>query len=245
MARGIMAGLLLVGCTAPTSEEEEKNGDDTGGPSEDAVIEVTITSPSKGDSFMLGDEVRFKVEATADGKKTNIKSATWTSGDWTKSGTDVTTDELPAGELTIEVEAEVGKDTYTDSVKITVTEPPPLDYRGTADIKIDVDYDGFELTDRCPGNLNFVLDGSAFSGTGSCTDEQFGETFQFTITGALTGKKISGDLSLNIDGTDYPTPFDGTGGYDEAFNATFDQTVREGGNSVRVYGSWTASPVGN
>lgn len=237
----IMAFYFLA-CSGETgTETDDSKG---GGGGSDAVIEVAITSPGKGETYDYGSPITFTAEVTADGEAIDASKVTWSSGAWSDVGISVTTSDLPPGKNTVQVEAKVDGETYTDSVDVTVKDPPPLDYRGTANIKLFlqlVDWGDYDV--NCPGNLTFTMTGADFSGTGSCTEDIFGETYQFTVDGSSSGGNIEGSLSLNIDGTDYPTPFTGTGAYNQAMDADFDETYNVDGNSIRVYGSWTANPV--
>jgi hypothetical protein len=236
--------MLLVGCTGGdvVKTDDTAGGGDSGGSSSSDVA-VRITSPEDGATFDFGQSIDFVAEATKDGDPTDIKSATWTIGELTKKGADVSIDDLPSGTWDVEVSAVIAKKTATDSISITINEPPPMNYEGRAAIDLHLNHPDYgEYDDGCDGGLTFVLTGTAFSGSGTCKEELFGETFPFTVEGTVSGGNIEGNLILDADGTQYATPFTGTGKYGSAFNANFDYTHSADGASLRVYGTWNANP---
>ena len=240
----MMVLVLMLACTGTNSDD---NGNDTKSGTatststgNGAKVHLNITSPEDGAVFDYGEAVDFSVE-TSDGSK--IKTAEWTIGDISRKGTDVTIDSLPAGDLHVKVTATVGGSTLNKAVDITVNDPAPLDYHGSVDMQLHVKYQGNDFDDSCPGNLSFTYDGTTLAGSGTCTEELASQEFTFTLDGTSKGgSKISGDLILNSDGTEYSTPFEATGDYGKPINATYDYTHKNGSDSVRVYGTWTASP---
>ena len=85
--------LLLVGCT---SGEESNKTDDSGGGGDSGgsssnEFAVRIKSPEDGATFDYGESVDFVAKATKNGEATEIKTATWTIGEVTEKGDDITT----------------------------------------------------------------------------------------------------------------------------------------------------------
>jgi hypothetical protein len=238
--------LLLVGCTAG---EESNKTDDTAGSADDSggssatEVAVQIRSPADGATFDFGESVDFVAKATKDGSAAEIKSATWTVGDVTEKGAEVSIDDLPSGTWDVEVSAVIGKKTATDTISITIKDPPPMNYEGRATIDLHLNHPDYgEYDDGCDGGLTFVVTGAAFSGSGTCKEELFDETFPFTLEGTVTGGNIEGNLILDADGTQYATPFTGTGKYGQPFSANYDYTHSADGATLRVYGTWNANP---
>lgn len=238
-----MGWWLLVACAGGAGGEDSSGkGGDTGGGG-DPSVEVTITSPGEGDTFDFGQAIDLSVEATRDGEPVEIKRAVWTIGDWTGDGASTTAEGLDAGDHKVQVVATIGGDDYRDSVDITVLDAPPLNYRGQVNIDLHLDHPDYgEYDDGCDGAFDFVLDGNAFTGSGTCTEELFGEQFPFSIEGTARGGDIEGELILQVDADSYTTPFTGTGGYGDAMHGDFDYTHRADGASLRVYGTWDANP---
>ena len=90
--------------------------------------------------------------------------------------------------------------------------------------------------------VDWHADGT-MSGTGYCkADGEY--DFYFTIEGKQKGGgALSGDLIGEVDGSVARTPFTGTGQDGETLNASYDKTFNDSGESVRIAGAWTASPV--
>lgn len=238
--------LFLVGCSGGDdtikTDDTAGGGDDSGG-STDNDFAVRIKSPEDGATFDFGESVDFVAKATKNGEATDIKTATWTIGPVVEKGDDISIDDLPSGTWDVELSAVVGKQTLTESVSITIKDAPPMNYEGRANIDLHLDHPDYgEYDDGCDGGLTFVATGSAFSGSGTCKEELFGETFPFTLEGTVAGGNIEGSLILDADGTQYSTPFTGSGKYGDSFNANFDYTHSADGATLRVYGTWNADP---
>lgn len=240
--------LLLVGCTGDVEGTDDTSkgateDDSGGGGGGNSTVSVRISSPEDGATFNVGEAIDFVAKGKKDGESADIKSATWTIGDVTKKGEEVTIDDLPAGDWVVEVEATIGSKKATDSISITVKEVPPMNYEGRANIDLHLDHPDYgEYDDGCDGPLTFTLTGNSIAGSGTCTEELFGETFTFTLNGTLSGGHTEGNLVLTADGNDYATPFTGTGKYGEPFASNFDYTHSYDGATLRVYGTWNANP---
>ena len=105
----------------------------------------------------------------------------------------------------------------------------------------NVVYDVYEF--ECPGTVSFAVADGAFSGTGQCQIE-IDTTYDvpFTLEGTVGDGAIAGVMTLNADGTDYETPFAGTGRSGSTFSASYDTTHRTSDGDLRIYGTWTADP---
>lgn len=229
---------LMLACTGDTGGDGTKTS--TSSSSTSATFEVSITSPEDGAVFEYGDTVDFAVERSDGG---NIKTAEWTIGDMSQKGTEVSVSDLPPGDLQVKVEGVAGGADYSDTISITVNPPAPIPYSGTVAMEFTLRYNGSDYDDSCPGTINFTYDGTTLTGGGTCTETLFDTAFSFTLDGtAKSTAKIEGNLVLDYDGTQYSTPFTATGKYGEQIDATYDYTHKDSGNTLRVYGTWTASP---
>ena len=107
---GLLALLALGACNGKDGSTE-----DHGRPT------INIVSPEDGATFTQGDEVQLEAEAIYDdGTDAIMTDTTWTAGDWSGQGTSLTTTDLPAGNLTLEVGATVDDKDLSTKIHITV-----------------------------------------------------------------------------------------------------------------------------
>jgi len=239
----MLALWLAVACTSDPSSNG--NTKDHGGTTDGgSVVEITIVSPEDGSTFDFAEAIPLSVEATVDGASTKIKTATWTIGDWTTDGAEAEATDIESGDHKVKVDVTVNGSDFSDSVSITVKDAPPLNYSGRNNMNLTLTYGGSPYDDVCNGSLDFVLDGSTFNGSGSCTDDLLSTEFQYAVEGNVRNGNLDGDLILTDpnDGTEYRTPFTGTGSYGDAFAASFDYTHHIDGNTLQIEGTWNATP---
>lgn len=227
------------------------SSDDTSGQKDQKASkpELTISAPQEGATFTAGDNVHLKVTATVDGKGVEVTHADWSAGEWTRSGNDVDVTDLPVGALTLHVEALVDGATGTADVDITIEEPvdiTPVGYHGSIQALMELHGD-FDADATCNGNLTLTgyPEDKSIAGDGSCAiDSDYGSLGDapFTIEGTAKDGNVSGDLIMDADGTEYRTPFTGTGSIGAAINVSYDKTHSADGNSLRIYGTWSATP---
>jgi hypothetical protein len=235
--------LLSLSCSGGTGDGETPH------------LTATIVSPEAGEVFSPGEEIELDVALRVGSTAAEPGKVTWTIGDWTGSGERTSTTDIPLGDWTVLVAATVGEESAKDTVRITVEGDadgdtdadadadgdPNLPYGGPFDANIEYDIAGFEGGGPCPGTVTLTVGTLGFDGTGACSAE--GTDFLFTIEGKISGTAISGDLIADADGTEYRTPFTGTGSYGESLSAQYDKTFTEGGDSLRIFGTFGADPL--
>ena len=93
----------------------------TSGDSAEIEAGIRIVSPDNGDWFDIGEEVSLEAEAwQVGGDSVELTTATWEVDGWTGEGNPLLTSDLPAGNLILEVYADVAGETLNDSVEIAV-----------------------------------------------------------------------------------------------------------------------------
>lgn len=247
--------LLFVSCA---TEGEDSSGGE-------AVV-VVVTSPKDGERFSEDDVIDLEVQLKQGGKLVDARTVVWTVGDLTERGasTFVEASRLDAGEVDVSVDVnyggkqynqqltitvagqgeDTGKDTGKDTGQDTGTDPGSIAYTGTMASHIWYDGEYGEFDGDCPGTVDFVIDeAGAVVGTGWCVlDGEY--DFYYTLDGTQGRGSISGSLILvGDDGTEYSTPFSGTGTDGSTQEASWDKTFRTGGDSLRIAGSFVADPV--
>ncbi|MSQ02920.1 MAG: hypothetical protein EXR71_13680 [Myxococcales bacterium] len=228
-------------------------------------IVATIFTPKDGQEFEWDDLIELEVRVREGQETPSFRSVVWTVGNVTAKGEYATLDADRAGEgeVNVKVELAVGLEKYSDTVVVTIGGKGgdtgddtgndtgndtgvvgSLNYAGSMSTHIwyDGEYGAFDAD--CPGtvSVNIAEDGT-MSGTGWCkADGEY--DFYFTIEGKQKGGgALSGDLIGEVDGNVARTPFTGTGQDGETLNASYDKTFNDSGESVRIAGTWTASPV--
>ena len=82
---------------------------------------VRILSPEDGSWFDLGDEVALEAEAwQMGGESVPLTNAIWEVDGWMGEGNPLLTSDLPAGNLLLQVRADVDGESQIDSVEISV-----------------------------------------------------------------------------------------------------------------------------
>ena len=232
-------------------------GSDEGGGGQ---LTATIVSPEPGETFSPGEAIGLDVALRVGNADADPGKVTWTIGDWTGTGEQAEATGIAAGDWTVKVSATVGDETAKDTVRITVEgdadadgdadsdadadadADPDLTYAGPFDANIEYDISGFEGGGPCPGTVSLTVGSRGFDGTGQCTAE--GTDFVFNIDGKISGTSISGDLvAVADDGTEYRTPFTGSGSYGFPLYADYDKTFTDGGDSLRIFGTFAADPL--
>lgn len=234
--------LFLLACSGSTDGSDP---DGTDKDKQEAEVTIELLSPSEGEEFPYGESVPLHVEAKRNGNPVAIESATWTVGGWTGTGKETEATGLEPGAKTVEVEAVVGGETYTASVGITIAEPVVYTYSGTFEARVVANIDGLgEFEDTCRTTIGFTVDAGVLAGSGVCAvfDEYDFEPLSFMMEGTVGGGAVEGDLVMSLDGSEARTPFSGTGRSGQPLEASFDTTHRSGDGSVRIVGTWSASP---
>lgn len=229
----------------------ESSSDDTSGQKDQQKSKpvLTIAAPQDGATFTAGDDVHLNVTATVDGKGVAVAHADWSTGSWTRTGNDIDVTDLPIGAVTLHVEALVDGVTGTADVDITIEEPvdnTPVGYHGSIQALMEVHAD-IDVDATCFGNLTVtgLPADKTLTGEGSCEiDSDFGSLGDapFTLEGTAKDGTLSGDLVMVAEGTEYRTPFTGTGSIGAPLNASYDKTFTVDGDSLRLYGTWSATP---
>lgn len=248
MLRTLLPLLVLFGCASP---EEE---DSAGGP--DVAITVSIDSPSDGDRFDWDESITLEVSAKEGQKKVDLGAVTWTVDDREIRGESAEVSDLDPGEYTVEVDVVVSGEHYGSNIDITVKDKPedtghdtgdtgsggPGTYVGTMSTHVWYDGEYGKFDGDCPGSVNLTVSTSGvIDGTGRCSlDGQY--DMDFRIDGTQSGSSISGTLVAESDGTEYRTPYTGTGKEGGHFAAEYDKTFQTGGDSLRIAGTWAADP---
>jgi len=210
----------------------------------DSVLSFELISPTAGDVYDQGAPVHLEGVTTLDGLVVDAPLV-WTSGEWTTTGNALDVTDLAVGVHNLGVVAswegmEAGADL---SIEVLAG---PVDYAGTLTAKADVASGSFQETYDCVSDyLNFVLqpDGS-FVGEGACTMDLpiIGtRTEVFTINGTADGATVSGTMTVS-EAADQPTSFSGTKTDDGTISSTFDQSFTDGSGTLRLYGTFTATP---
>lgn len=242
----ILPLFVLLGCAAP--EEDTSSGSNV-------AIEVSIDSPGDGDRFDWDEKITLEVSAKEGQKKVDLGAVTWTVDDRELRGESAEVANLDPGDYTVEVDVVVGGEHYGSNVEITVKDRPddtgdtgdtgtggPGTYAGTMATHVWYDGEYGEFDGDCPGTVNFtVSESGVIDGTGKCSlDGQY--DMDFRLDGSQSGSNISGTLIAESDGTEYRTPYTGTGKEGGHFAAEYDKTFQTGGDSLRIAGSWAADP---
>lgn len=212
--------------------------------------ELTVAAPEQGATYTLGEPVHLNVTAKVDGKSVAVSQVAWSAGGWSHTGNNVDVTDLPVGALTLHAEATVDGATATADVDITIEEPvdnTPVGYHGSIQALIELHSSDGDFDATCNGSLTltgFPAD-KTISGSGACEiDSDFGSLGDapFTLEGTAKDGNVSGDMVMEADGTEYRTPFTGTGSIGAAINANYDKTHSIDGGSLRLYGTWSATP---
>ncbi len=242
--------LLLVPLFACTS-----SGTSSGDSASALPITLRIVSPKDGAHFDWDAKIPLEIGVKQGQADVEARVVDWTVGDQSFQGASTTAFGLDPGDYTVLVDAVVDGDHYGESVKITVDEKPGGDtggdtgvppgsvtYLGTmaAHVWYDGSYGTFD--GDCPGNVTvYITDVGVMSGTGHCVlDGQF--DMDFVIDGTQGKGAISGALVADVDGTEYRTPFTGTGKDGQHLDAAYDKTFNDAGESLRIAGTWAADP---
>ncbi len=235
--------LLLLACSGDGSTDGDEK--DSKNPEEQAV-QLTLLAPEDGMEYAAEEAVPLHVEAKRNGNPVSIESATWTISGWTGNGKETEATGLASGPHTVTVEAVVGGDSYTASVDITVAEPVQTlwAYSGTLEADVIAETDFGDYDDHCSTPITFSLDSGVIAGNGTCVVfEDFDlDPLNFAMEGTVRGGNVAGDLVMSFDGNEARTPFAGTGNAGSPLTASFDTTHRSGDGSVRIVGTWTATP---
>lgn len=230
---------------------------DSGGGESDAIT-VEILSPDHGEKFDKGDNIHFEVSVKAGQADAKTESVVWTIGREELRGAEADFSRLDPGSHDVEVEVTVDGKTYSDDIGITVRDAggdadTDTDTDTDTDVDVDVQYSGsltthiwlegdFDYDDDCNGTVSITFTASdTLVGTGQCRLGDY--DFPYTIDGVGNRGNLSGDMILTSEGVEYMTPFTGTGERSSPINASFDKTFRDGGNSIRIQGSWSATPI--
>lgn len=230
------------------------------GENESGAVTIEIVSPEHGDSFEQGDSIHFEVSAKQGKESAKITSAVWTVGEDTFRGDSTDYGRLDNGNYTVKVEVVVGEKTYRDDVGIQVQGGGDADTDVDADSDTDTDVDtdmpyagslsshiwlegDFSYDADCNGTVTLTYTAaSTLIGTGNCKlDGDY--DMEYRIDGTASKGSLAGNMIMTNEGTEYATPFTGTGRQGEALSASFDKTYRDGGDSLRIQGTWTANPL--
>jgi hypothetical protein len=245
----LFCGTTTLSCAGSTADSESG-----------AELTILINAPSPAATYYSNEGVPFEVIARVDGSPTDITHASWSldNGAQEHDGASGTFSPMSAGEHTAHVEALVNGQTGSRDVTFTVLVPEAdadtdADTDADADADADVIYTGVvaatidysgsygDFGSDCPGTIQFtVTPGGVMAGDGNCNAS--GYDFPFTVEGSATAGDVSGTLVMTSDGTEARTPFTGRGAVGNPMNASYDATHRSGGDSVHIYGTWTASP---
>ena len=208
-----------------------------------AVDEITfsITSPSDGARFVSGEAVVLSAAVTG----VNLapgEELSWSVGDWSASGNDVSVTDLPVGTLSLTARLPIDGIDYTDSVELVIEPPPePVDYEGILSLTLELESDFGDFDFDCTHDyLGFTVQPSgSLEGEGAC--EAINQTYVFSITGQVDGTSVSGEMQ--VDSADSPMAFEGTVADDGSITSTFDETFANDDGSLRLVGDWVASPI--
>lgn len=240
--------LLLAPALLPACGSKDGGGDT--GPKPE--LTVLVNAPTPAGTYYSNEPVPFEVIARVDGSPVDIDSATWSldDGAQTATGATGTFDPVAPGEHTVHIEAHVGSQTGYRDVSFTVSAPEAdadtdadadTQYLGTVDANIDYHGSYGDFGSPCPGTMRFAVSSAGtLTGTGTCRADAY--DFPFDLEGMVTGGTVTGNLIMTSNGTEVRTPFTGHGNVGSALTATYDTTHTDAGESVRVYGSWTAEP---
>lgn len=246
---------LLVPALLSCSPSNDDSGDEASG-----EITVEIVSPEHGDKFDQGEKIRFEVSVKSGKEDAKTDSVIWSIGREELRGTEAEFSRLEPGSHNVEVEVTVDGKKYTDDVGITVREgggdgdtDTDSDTDTDTDADTDVQYSGalnthvwlegdFDYDDACNGTVAITYTAAdALVGTGQCRLGDY--DFPYTIEGNGNRGNLSGNMILTSEGVEYMTPFTGSGERGSPIDAAFDKTFRDGGNSLRIAGTWTATPI--
>lgn len=240
--------IALFACAGNAEEAEEEKSE---------PVEIEIVSPEHGSEWSEGDDIHLEVSAKQGKAAADVDSVVWTVGDREVRGASTDVGNLDPGNYDVVVDVVVGDKHYGGRVGIVVN-------RGEADADTDADADAdadadvtpyagtmdshvwlsgdFDYDASCPGTVSFTVSSSGtIAGTGQCRlDGDY--DMAYDIEGTVSGRNLSGDMIMVNEGTEYRTPFTGSGAVGDTMNASFDKTFRDGGNELRLQGSWTASP---
>lgn len=249
-----LAPFLFVSCTT--------EGEDTAGNA--AAVVLVVKSPEDGADYSEGDTIDLQVQVKEGGKLVDARSVVWTVGDLTERGatTFVEASRLDAGKVDVSVDVSYGGNQYNETLSITIggggdtgkdtgkdtgndtgTTPGTVTYTGTmaSHIWYDGQYGSFD--GDCPGTVDFTIDeAGTLSGTGWCLlDGEY--DFYYTLEGVQGRGEISGSLIAESDGTEYRTPFTGTGTDGSTQESAWDKTFNDSGERLRIAGTFVADPI--
>jgi hypothetical protein len=249
---------LVSGTFVSCTTEAEEPG------SEALAVSLTVKSPEDGATYEWGETIDLEVQVKEGGKVVDARSVVWTLGDRTERGASsfIEAERLDAGSVDVSVDVAYGgnqynqrlsikiddgggggEDTGKDTGKDTGNNGGSGTYSGTMASHIWYDGEYGRFDGDCPGTVDFTIDDAgALSGTGWCRlDGEY--DFYYTLEGVQGRGDITGTLIAESDGTEYRTPFTGTGKDGETQQAEWDKTFQTGGDSLRIAGSFVADPV--
>lgn len=245
--------LLLAACTKKDSPDDSAVGD----------LTVLVNAPSTAFTYYSNEQVPFEVIARLNGEPVDVSHASWSldNGAQEREGATGNFDAMSAGEHTAHVDvlaaglsdsvdstftvsAPADADTDTDTDADTDTDPGTgTDFRGTVAANIDYHGDFGDFGSPCPGSIGFHLaEDGTIAGAGTCNTTEGGYDFPFAVEGTSGGGNVNGTLVMTYDGTEARTAFTGHGGSSSTIAASYDQTFNSGGDTVRIYGTFTADP---
>jgi hypothetical protein len=238
--------LALHACApAPTDTSRGGGGGDDDSGDATAGTSLVIDNPTAGAEFDAGTAIPLDVRGLADGQEVTPQSVEWQVGTWRGEGAHASAPGLEAGAYEVRVTAMVNGTAEEASVAILVV-PGTIAYAGTLQANVTVSTEFGDFDAACSGPLTFTAtrrtSAIAGGGTAACSTDFGDQDLPFSVEGTLDGDGIRGDLILTADGQSQRTPFTGTGSYGASVNATFDGTFSNGDGSLRLQGSFNASP---
>jgi hypothetical protein len=243
----LSALLLALFACSPAATDTSRSG---GGGSDDSGDSASGTSlvidqPTAGAEFDAGTAIPLDVRGLSGGQEVTPQSVEWAIGTWRGAGAHTSAPGLDPGAYEVRVTAMVDGNAEEATVAILVV-PGTIAYTGTLTADVTVTTDFGDIDASCSGPLDFTAtrrtSAVAGGGTAVCRTEFGDQDLPYSIEGTLDADGIRGDLILTADGQSQRTPFTGTGSYGAAVNATFDGTFSNGDGSLRLQGSFAASP---
>jgi hypothetical protein len=200
------------------------NGSGTIGGEDTPELLVAIASPVDGATSVSGDEVQLSATvAWSDGSAAE-GIWVWTAPEFELAGNNQVTTDLPVGSYALTATAVVGETTAQASVDVTV-EQGPVEYGGAIDAKVDIKGGLGDYTVPCDGRCFAVaLD------------------YGFTIEGRIDGGVLTGTMLGDNATADQAVELTGSMSGD-TIEAAFDRTWTNSSGSLRIYGTWSATPV--
>jgi len=203
---------------------------------------LEITSPADGSVHQEGAEVFLTARATGQetGDEYVVDEVVWTLGasSWSFTGNQSAVFDLPAGIHQLTATALVNTKSVKDVVSVEIV-ALPVELSGSVDAMVEISDGGsFTFDDECKGQMVFVVDGNALSGSGGCT--AFDEQIDFLVSGTVSGSQVSGEMGVS--GGEENVPFSGTwDAQTKTLNADFDQTWTNPDGYLRIWGIFQAT----